>query len=315
MQRFLSFSILFAVLALSEQSSTEVGDGPCGDYQCCFDCLCCGPGTKWDDLLGRCIPQEAADRDPVPFDWADKCFLPKCVGEDCCDDEGTVLMTDPTRDAEACWCVIRPGRIDEPTPEPTPVPTIEPTSTASPSECPLPERRLSLPEYRPDTHRQLAATCKDPNGLDLSTVTAPPLAESGATINYVAPLGNFVGNRVSHRFKLNQRKSFLFGASCECVDVASYRIEIYDIANNPWYWVQVRMSHKRTCCSTDADLTVNQACRCIEGGFGDDGSTYENGENFFFDPRDDSDRDLLADVGSIASILGLVIAIALPGPP
>jgi hypothetical protein len=90
--------------------------------------------------------------------------------------------------------------------------------------------------------------------------------------------------------------------------VASYRIEIYDIPWNANEYVYIHMSGKRVCCSTEAGTELNQACRGIQGGFSVE-DTYERGEYFLFDPSDKSDRDLLSDVASAASILGLVLAV------
>jgi hypothetical protein len=96
----LANSLLVNVLLASEQS-VEV-EGPC-ELSCCFDCVCCGPGTKWNELIDRCVPDEAGP-DPIPFDWGGKCYLPKCVEEGCCA-EGTSLFVDPNRSDAYCLCI------------------------------------------------------------------------------------------------------------------------------------------------------------------------------------------------------------------
>jgi hypothetical protein len=72
------------------------------------------------------------------------------------------------------------------------------------------------------------------------------------------------------------------------------------------------------CCSVREGTTVNQACRGVPDGFEFE-ETFENGELYWFDPSGDSDRDILSDVCSAASILGTVLAVAAatatPGVP
>ena len=157
--------------------------------------------------------------------------------------------------------------------------------------------------------------CYDPPGLDLNSVNAPPIGEIGKTITVSATLGSYRGTRIQHRSQINKKNSFTFGNCCECVDAASYRIEMYEIDWNPWEWVHIHMGTVRKCCSTEPGTTLARACQGVPGGFNVDADTFEGGEASFFDPRGTTDRDLLSDVGSAASILALVIAIALPGPP
>ncbi|WP_192918602.1 eCIS core domain-containing protein [Salinigranum salinum] len=168
-------------------------------------------------------------------------------------------------------------------------------------------------QQRAGSERVQKAECVHPPGRDLSTVEAPPIGETGPTTTVRAFAGDFNATRITHRYNSN-KQSQVFGSSCECVDAARYRIEIYEVENNPWEWVKIHMSAKRNCCSTQANTSVNQACRGVPGGFVLE-DTFVKGEAYFFDPSDESDRDILSDVGSAASILGLVVAIAIPGVP
>lgn len=178
---------------------------------------------------------------------------------------------------------------------------------------------IEIPEPDGDVEEVQRAGCSHPAELDLSTITAPRIGAIGPRPRFDLPwpLGTVTGNRSSHRRRSDLRRSFIFGDDCECVDVASYRIEIYDIPWNANEYVHVHMSLRRRCCSTEPGSSLNQACRGIPVGFSFE-ETHSHGEYFLFDPSGSSDRDLLSDVGAGASILGLVlaaIAIAIPGVP
>ena len=98
--------------ALSVDCLTEV-EGPC-ILVCCIDCICCGPGTTWDEAQEECVRGTGFIR---PDDFVDKCYEPACEGADCCG-PCTILVTDPTREADSCYCVPDPSC--SPTPRPTP---------------------------------------------------------------------------------------------------------------------------------------------------------------------------------------------------
>jgi hypothetical protein len=121
--------LLACQILLASEQSVEV-EGPC-ELSCCFDCVCCGPGTKWNELIYRCVPDEAGP-DPIPFDWGGKCYLPKCVEDGCCA-EGTSLYIDPNRNDAYCVCIPNTSTIT-----PTASPTVSPTGiqTGSPTENP-----------------------------------------------------------------------------------------------------------------------------------------------------------------------------------
>lgn len=116
----LTVGLLAGVLASDPADPLMEVDGPCGN-DCCLDNICCGPGTVW--YHGRCVPVRTISPKPfeVAVDWADKCFLPKCVAEECCA-EDTELSVDPTRDPDACWCIFDSN-------EPTASPTTSPSAT------------------------------------------------------------------------------------------------------------------------------------------------------------------------------------------
>jgi hypothetical protein len=125
MYRILSLVLLVGGLVgiVAESDPSTVTDAPCAQSVCCFDCICCGPGTIWNGE--QCVPVRGIPPYPpeIPFDVTDKCFIPRCEAGECCA-EGTQLNTDPTREDDACWCVFDNN-------EPTPAPSLSPSPTAT----------------------------------------------------------------------------------------------------------------------------------------------------------------------------------------
>ncbi|KAL3925372.1 MAG: hypothetical protein SGILL_000458 [Bacillariaceae sp.] len=120
-------------------------DEVCGAYSCCVDCLCCGPGTEWNG--NQCVPVGAgsvSSCDSLEEIEENGCVaVPTCIGDECCG-EGTESAEDPTRPADACYCIAEDiARTDPPVtrrPTPAPRPTDAPTSspTGSPTSSPTP---------------------------------------------------------------------------------------------------------------------------------------------------------------------------------
>ena len=111
----------------------------CGTYAYCIDCLCCGPGTGWDGI-GSCVPEDLLAEDPGPCGVLEQLETVGCVaqttceGSDCCG-AGTIPEVDPTREADACYCVFDDtAQTDPPSPRITrgPRPTDSPTMAPSP---------------------------------------------------------------------------------------------------------------------------------------------------------------------------------------
>ena len=118
----------------------------CGTYACCIDCLCCGPGTGWDGV-SSCVAEEllgGIDSGPcgvLEILETEGCVAQtSCEGDDCCG-EGTFSAVDPTREAEACYCVTDDiarteppvTRGPRPTEAPTSVPSLMPIETRDPA--------------------------------------------------------------------------------------------------------------------------------------------------------------------------------------
>jgi RHS repeat-associated protein len=165
--------------------------------------------------------------------------------------------------------------------------------------------------------------CVDPPGLNLDAVNTSPITSVfGAVRTFSNGFGiDYTYTRFHNRGSDNKKKTRNEGACCLCFDAASHRIEAWEGADvSSWLWnaflVHVQMRFTRKCCSTDAKYTVAEACQNVDP-ISVDNEYFENGEFRFLNPvKGKSDRDILADIGSGASILSLVIQlIMLPGPP
>jgi hypothetical protein len=136
-ESFLSSSIL-------NSSNSRYLQDTCAATSGCIDCVCCGPGTEWD---GQQCNLSAAGTPPAAADLCEArtvvenggCFADwVCLGSDCCAPR-TVSVVDPTRPAEASYCVPEDDGGIVPTaastPSPTTAPTIEPCNMPVTVEC------------------------------------------------------------------------------------------------------------------------------------------------------------------------------------